>query len=33
VAVPAWLTIGALMALIVAGGLIAQLRVERAVTA
>jgi hypothetical protein len=31
--VPAWLTIGALMALIVAGGLIAQRRVERAVTA
>jgi hypothetical protein len=33
VAVPAWLTIGALMALSVAGGLIAQLRVERAATA
>ena len=31
--VPTWLTIGALMGLIVAGGLIAQRRVERAATA
>lgn len=30
--VPAWLTIGALMALVVAGGLIVQRRVERAAT-